>query len=102
MSSCEDISYLEEVQEVLKDNPFVTYIKGHLYINEVNDEIEFKDGWLFLKELLYIPLGPIRLKIIQICHDLPAARPFCFNKTMEFISRDFRKTQMWKLVKEFI
>jgi hypothetical protein len=35
-------------------------------------------------------------------HDLPAARRFGFNKTMELISRDFWWSQMWKLVKEFM
>jgi hypothetical protein len=35
-------------------------------------------------------------------HNLPTARHFGFNKTMELILRDFLWPQMWKLVKEFI
>jgi hypothetical protein len=59
MSSGEDASYLKEVQDTLKANPFVENIKKRLYINNVNDEFEFKDGLFYFKGLLYIPPGPI-------------------------------------------
>jgi hypothetical protein len=55
MSSCEDASYLKEVQEVLNDDPFVGNINKCLCINEVNDEFEFKNGLLYFKKLLYMP-----------------------------------------------
>jgi hypothetical protein len=64
MSSCEDASYFVEVQEALKGDPFVKKITERLRINEVDDEFEFKDGMLYFKGLLYIPLGPTQLKII--------------------------------------
>jgi hypothetical protein len=102
MSFYKDASYFMEVQETLKGDPFIVNIMERLRINKVNDEFEFKDGLLYFKGLLYIPLGPTRLKIIQIRHDLHAAGHFGFNKTMELISRDFWWPQMWKLVKEFI
>jgi hypothetical protein len=70
--------------------------------NEINDEFEFKDRLLYFKGLLYICPRPTRFKIIQMCHNLPAAGHFGFNKTMELISRDFWWPQIWKLVKEFI
>jgi hypothetical protein len=89
MSSSEDASYLKEVQEALQDDPFVENIKKRLRANAVNDEFEFKDGLLYFKGLLYIPPGPIRLKIIQMRHNLPTAGHFGFNKTMELISQDF-------------
>jgi hypothetical protein len=47
MSSCKNASYFTEVQEALKDDPFVEKIKERLYINEVNDKFEFKDGLLY-------------------------------------------------------
>jgi hypothetical protein len=102
MSSCKNASYFTEVQEALKDDPFVEKIKERLYINEVNDKFEFKDGLLYFKRLFYVPPGPTRLKIIQMCHDLPAIGHFGFNKTIELISLDFWWPQIWKLVKEFI
>jgi hypothetical protein len=89
MSSSEYASYLKEIQGTLQNDPFVENIRKRLCANEVNDEFEFKDGLLYFKELLYIPPGPIRLKIIQMGHNLHAARHFGFNKTMELISRDF-------------
>jgi hypothetical protein len=39
-------------------------------MNEVNDEFEFKDRLLYFKGFLYIPSGPIQVKIIQMRHDL--------------------------------
>jgi hypothetical protein len=102
MSSCEDASCFTKVQEALKDDPFIEQIKERLRINDINDEYEFNDGLLYFKGLLYILPGPIRLKIIQMRHDLPTVGHFGFNKTMELLSRDFWWPQMWKLVKEFI
>ena len=52
-------------------------------------DIEFKDDLFYYHGLLYIPLGPNRLKVFQMRHDLCAARHFGFNKTMELISRDY-------------
>jgi hypothetical protein len=89
MSSCEDVSYVKEVQEALKGDPFVENIRKHLIINEANDDFEFNDGLLYCKGLLYVPPGPTQLKIIQIRHDLSIAGHFDFNKIMELISRDF-------------
>ena len=51
--------------------------------------IWIKDGLLYFKGLLYISLGPIWLKIIQMRHNLSTARHFGFNKTMKFILQDF-------------
>jgi hypothetical protein len=85
MSSCEEASYLKEVQEALIDDIFIDNIRECLRINEVNDEFEFKDGLLNFKGLLYILPGIILFKIIEIYHDLLAARHFGFNKTMELI-----------------
>jgi orotate phosphoribosyltransferase len=59
MSSGKDASYFMEVQEVLKDNPFVEKIRERICVNEVNDEFEFNDGLFYFKGLLYIPPGPI-------------------------------------------
>jgi hypothetical protein len=86
----------------IKDNPYVENIRKCLHINEVNNEFEFKDGLLYFKELLYIPLGPMQLMIIQVWNNLPAAGHFGFKKTIELISQDFLWPQMWKRVKEFI
>jgi hypothetical protein len=102
MSSGEDASYLNEGQEALQDDPFVENIRKRLRTNEVNDEFEFMNSLLYFNRLLYIPPGPIQLKIIQMRHDLPIVGHFGFNKTIELISRDFWWLQMWKLVKEFI
>ena len=102
MSSCKNASYLKEVQEALQDNLFVENTKKCLHINDVNDDFEFNDGLLYFKGILYIPPRPTRLKIIQMHHNLLAARNFGYNNTMELIPRDFWQPQMWKFVKEFL
>jgi hypothetical protein len=56
--SCEDASYIIEVQKVLKNNPFVEKIRERICINDVNDEFEFKDGLFYFKGLLYTPPRP--------------------------------------------
>ena len=89
MSSCKNASYLKEVQEALQDNLFVENTKKCLHINDVNDDFEFNDGLLYFKGILYIPPRPTRLKIIQMHHNLLAARNFGYNNTMELIPRDF-------------
>jgi hypothetical protein len=63
MSSGEAASFLKEVQKALHDDPFVENIRKQLSVNEVNDEFEFKDGFLYFKGLLYILPRPTRLKI---------------------------------------
>ena len=86
MSSSENASYLKEVQEALQDDPFVENIRKNSCTNKVNDELEFKDGLLYFKGFLYIPLGPIQLKIIQMRYNLSVVGHFGFSKTKELIS----------------
>ena len=106
ISTTEDLSYLEEIRNASKDDPFVTNIarrmKSGLESRQLKEEFEFKDGLLYHKGLLYVPPGSARLKVLQLRHDFPAAGHFGFNKTMELISRDYWWPQMWKFVKEFI
>jgi hypothetical protein len=73
MFSCENASYFTEVQEALKDDLFVEQFKERLCINDVSDEFEFKDEIYYFKGLLYVLLGLIQFKIIQMDHDLPSA-----------------------------
>jgi hypothetical protein len=56
---------------------------------------------LYFEEQLYIPKGPVQLRVLQSRHDFPTAGHFGFNKTLELISPDFWWPQMWKDVKEF-
>ena len=53
------------------------------------ESFEYKDGLLYRHGLLYIPAGPLRLRILQECHDTPAAGHFGQRKTHELLSRNY-------------
>jgi hypothetical protein len=54
-----------------------------LVMSSYEDASYFTEVQKALKDVLP---GPIRLKIIQMRHELPAIEHFGFNKTMELIS----------------
>jgi hypothetical protein len=81
-------------------DPLVLNIKRHFENNR--EKIKFMDDLLYFEECLYIPEGSTRLWVLQAQHDFPTIGHFGFNKTLEFISRDFWWPQTWKAVKEFV
>jgi hypothetical protein len=90
----ENTSYSKKFQEALKDNPFVENNKIHLYTNEINEKLEFKDGFFYFKGLLYVPPGPIQLKMIRICYNFLKIGYFGLIGIIKLISRDFWWRQM--------
>ena len=52
--------------------------------------------------LVYIPEGPCRVRILTEWHDGSLGAHFVVAKTFELISRTYWWPQMWKLVKDFI
>ena len=67
-----------------------------------DDKFKVEGELLYFEEQLYIPKGPIRLRVLQSRHDFPTMEHFGFNKILEFVSQDFWWPQMWKDVKEFV
>ena len=65
-------------------------------------DFEFKNGLLFFEGLFYVPPGLVKLKVLQICHDLLIAGHFGVNKTIKLVFRDYWWPQLWKFVKEYI
>ncbi|KAH7440877.1 hypothetical protein KP509_03G015000 [Ceratopteris richardii] len=70
-------------------------------VQEVN-ELQEKEGFIFYKNLLYVPPGKPMIQVLKQRHDNLEARHLGVNKTIELISRDFWWPQMWKEVKEYI
>ena len=93
---------MNDIREALKDDPFVNSLKRPIQNEENVVDFEFKHDLLYYSGLLYVPLGPNQLKVLQMGHDLLAVGHFGFNITMELISRDYWCLQMWKFVKKFI
>jgi hypothetical protein len=103
MSTPVDSSFLDQVCAASTIDPLVLDIK-HCSNNNY-EKFKFVDNLLYFEERLYIPKGPpglACLRVLQACHDFPAAVHFRFNKTLELISRDFWWSQMWNVIEEFV
>ena len=66
------------------------------------NKFSFRDGLLLRSNLVYVPEGPCRVRVISECHDNLLAGHFGVAKTLELISRTYWWPQQWKLVKAFI
>ena len=62
---------------------------GEMPQDDIDPRFQFRDGLLYYEELLYVPEGPCRLRVLQSQHDFPLAGHFGFNKTMDFWTFEF-------------
>jgi len=54
-----------------------------------NNTYKLMDNLLYFEECFYVLEGPLRLQVFQAQHDFFATKHLGFNKTLEFVSRDF-------------
>jgi hypothetical protein len=66
------------------------------------DQFEQQDGLLLRNNLIYVPKGPIRLKILRECHDNTLAGHFGIARTHELVSRIYWWHKMNKLLQEYV
>jgi len=66
------------------------------------DQFEQQDGLLLRNNLIYVPEGPIRLKILRECHDNTLAGHFGMARIHELMSRNYWWPQMNKLLREYV
>ena len=71
-------------------------------VRNIHDQFMFRDGFLFRNNLMYVPDGPCRIRIVKECHDDALAGHFGVAKTLELISRSYWWPQPSKLVKQFV
>ena len=71
-------------------------------VRNSQEQFMFRDGFLFRNNLMYVPDGPCRIRIMKECHDDALAGHFGVAKTLELISRSYWWPQPWKLVKQFV
>ncbi len=66
------------------------------------DQFEQQDGLLLRNNLIYVPEGPIRLKILRECHDNTLAGHFGMARTHELVSRNYWWPKMNRLLREYV
>jgi len=66
------------------------------------DQFEQQDGLLLRNNLIYVPEGPICLKILRECHDNTLAGHFGITRTHELMSRTYWWPKMNKLLREYV
>jgi hypothetical protein len=91
-----------------KEDTWATNIKKDLQERPRNpncddlDQFEQQDGLLLRNNLIYVPKGPIRLKILRECHDNTLAGHFGMARTHELMSRNYWWPKMNKLLREYV
>jgi hypothetical protein len=66
------------------------------------DQFEQQDELLFRNNLIYVPEGPIRLKILRECHDNTLVGHFGMARIHELVSRNYWWPKMNKLLREYV
>jgi hypothetical protein len=93
-----DVNFCRDIQIASAEDPLFCRTKQY----PDNNKFKIQDNLLYFEDRVYIPEGPLRLRVLQSRHDFPAAGHFGFNKTLELVSRDFWWPQMWKTIKDFV
>ena len=105
----EDSSLLDSIREHLGTDEFAQDILNHIIPDRAScsqsqnprqdyNQFSWHDGLLFRQNLLYVPDGPSRLRVLQQCHDTPMAGHFGIHKTFALISRRY----WWPRLRHFV
>ncbi len=89
-------TFLCQIHEDLKNDPLAIGIQGQLKSHrQVQDssndhaKFEFQDGLLYYDGSFYVIDGLAQFQIVLTRHNTLATSHFGFNKTMEFMFRDY-------------
>lgn len=89
-----DLTFLKQIQVNMSSNLLVHDIKNNSSKPQDTSKFEFKENLFYFKRHLYIPKGKIRLHAPEVSHNFLATGHFGYNKSLEFISRDFWWSQI--------
>ncbi len=102
-------SYLvRDIKMATEEDTWATNIKKELQERPRNpnhddlDQFEQQDRLLLRNNVIYVPKGPIRLKILRECHDNTLAGHFGIARTHELVSRTYWWLKMNKLLREYV
>ena len=109
----EDSTLLNSIRDYMATDEFANDVLDHILPdrasssqskNPRNDYHQFywHGGFLFWRNLLYVPNGPPWLWILQYCHDTPIAGHFGVQKTLELISRQYWWPHLRHFVEEYV
>ena len=103
-----DDSLLKQIAEATTTNKFAREVKESITNTSHEPKrpnlarFTIQDNLLFRDNLLYVPEGSCRMRVLHECHDDPLVGHFGVAKTLELISQGYWWPQPWKLVKEFV
>jgi transposase InsO family protein len=108
ISTLPDSYLVRDIKMATEEDTWATNIKKELQERPRNpnrddlDQFEQQDGHLLRNNLIYVPEGPIRLKILRECHDNTLAGHFGMARTHELVSRNYWWPKMNKLLREYV
>jgi len=68
-----DSTLVRQIQSSMSSDPLVHDIKNPSSKSHDVSKFEFKNNLLYFEGRLYVPEGEARLRVLQACHDFPAA-----------------------------
>jgi len=108
ISTLPDSYLVKVIKMATEEDTWVTSIKKELHEQPRNpnrddlDQFEHQDGLLLRNNLIYVPKGPIHLKILRKCHDNTLAGHFEMARTHELVSRNYWWPKMNRLLREYV
>jgi hypothetical protein len=99
---------LKQITEATTTNKFATEVNASITNPSHKPNREdlscfiFRDKRLFRDNLLYVPNGPCRTKVLQECHNDLLVGHSGVAQTLELVSRGYCWPQPSKLAKEFV
>ena len=108
-----DSSLLDTIRQQLNSDDFAKDVFAHLGPNHAfcstlpgtsrrYKEFKWQDNLLFYKNLLYVPDGSPRLRVLEHCHDARMAGHFGIAKTMELVKRSFWWPHLQQFVEDYV
>jgi len=105
--ACSVSSLNDEILSGYKDDPFYNDVCIYLESkkqppphNQI-DKFSLNNSFLLFDSRIYVPPN-CRSSVIKICHDLPSAGHYGFNKTISLIKRDFWWPSLSSDVKDYV
>ena len=108
-----DSHVIDTIHEALKTDAFAQAILAQIDPSRAScsqsqpldtdyQQFKYHDGLLFFNELLYVPNGSCRLRVVQNCHDTFTAGHFGSTKTLDLVQRSFWWPRMRQFVEDFV
>ena len=113
ITTLENSTLLDSIRDHMANDDFAKDVLDHIVPDRAscsrskyprNDYRQFywHGGFLFRRNLLYVPDGPPRLQVLQHCHDSPMAGHFGVRKTLDLISRHYWWPRLRHFVEEYV